>query len=596
MKKHLKSGAFRLFTFLVCLVMTVVASGINTFAAARTVTSTETCPYPLCTKKLMVSGPYGLDSSVIDSAVPFIGGKTYKYVYENHYASLEKYRELYHLYVIYCTKYDHDNASIFRHTMTLMFPCHDYKVTGYEQYSGGQHYTSYICDGGKKFHSDAGTDVYCLAQDLCGENAELSDAVMNSLMATYDTVGCGKTKKVLEDHEWSYGSWTSKDGMYHTRTGTCRLCGETNTQTGLHSNTSTSWVSISSTQHQRTTSCSVCNYSKAEKADHAWTYSNYTSISGTNHSVKRTCSVCGYTDTIQQNHNLVYGEWEYYVKPSGGTDNKNHRRTVSCSSCGYSDYEYGAHTMVRDFEGYRIGTWSTYGDTHYYSDHCSICNFSVKHFLQHVYRTADTVYTNISATQHHVKQTCKDCRWINEYDENHTFTNTCEPVSETQHKFTDSCICGRKNITYGDHHDDDNDCYCDDCGYLMTRFSVTVPATLSLIMDKDGNVYTPTNAEIINCSTADVEVTSVVLTPKNGWTVVPYATNMANEKVDAKKIGLKLRDSESEMGDVLPLTGDWIAPKDSSLPLPYSAVVSATSQPITGTNVLDVTFVIDWSD
>ena len=130
----------------------------------------------------------------------------------------------------------------------------------------------------------------------------------------------------------------------------------------------------------------------------------------------------------------------------------------------------------------------------------------------------------------------------------------------------------------------------------MTKFSVTVPATLSLVMDKDGNVYAPTNAAITNNSTAAVKVTNITLTAKNGWTVVPYSTNMANEKVDAKKVGLKLRNSESDIEGILPVTGNWTVPKDESLPLPYSAVVSATSQPVTNQNVLNVTFVIDWRD
>ena len=77
---------------------------------------------------------------------------------------------------------------------------------------------------------------------------------------------------------------------------------------------------------------------------------------------------------------------------------------------------------------------------------------------------------------------------------------------------------------------------------------------------------------------------------------VPYSTNMANEKVDSHKIGLKLRDSQSVLGNTMPVTGNWDISKDGNLPLTYSAVVSATSQPISSTNVLDVTFVIDWRD
>ena len=248
--------------------------------------------------------------------------------------------------------------------------------------------------------------------------------------------------------------------------------------------------------------------------------------------------------------------------------------------------------MVRDFEGWRDSdnTW------HYYTDTCSVCNYRAGHYSQHAYDNNQKTYSDISDTQHRVTQLCKYCEHPKEYEEDHTFTTTCEPISDTRHKFTSVCKCGHTNTSYGDHHDDDSDCYCDDCGYLMTRFSVTVPATLSLVMDKDGKVYTPTNAVITNNSTAAVKVTGISLSPKNGWTIVPYSTNMANEKVDTYKIGLKLRDSKSTSGNSMPLTGNWNISKGSNLPLIYSAVVSATSQPITGQNVLDVTFVIDWRD
>ena len=267
-------------------------------------------------------------------------------------------------------------------------------------------------------------------------------------------------------------------------------------------------------------------------------------------------------------------------------------RRNSRSDCGYSDYEYEAHNMVRDFEGWRFSdsTW------HFYTDTCPTCTFRVGHYSKHLYNSSLNIYSDISETQHHVTQPCKYCDYSDEYDENHTFTTTCEPISETQHKITQTCICGHTVITCGDHQDDDSDCYCDDCGYLMTRFSVTVPAALSLVTDKDGKVYTPTNAAITNHSTAAVKVTDMMLTAQNGWTVVPYSTDMANEKVDAKKIGLKLRDSESDVGDSMPITGNWTVPKDGSLPLTYTAVVSAASQPVTGEHVLDVTFVIDWGD
>ena len=335
-----------------------------------------------------------------------------------------------------------------------------------------------------------------------------------------------------------------------------------------------------------------CGSTKTEAENHQWIYSGFTETDSTKHSVTRTCSLCGYTDTVEQAHSLVYGEWSY-LTATGGNDGSKHRRTVTCSLCGYLGTEEASHRMVRDFEGWKPSdaTW------HYYTDHCTVCGYAAGHYSQHAYNNYQNIYTDISDTQHHVLRTCKYCGRQNEYDENHTLVDAFESVSDTEHVFRGTCVCGRTETYYtGLHNDDDDDCYCDDCGYLMTRFSVTVPSSLTLVTDRDGNVYAPTNASITNNSTAPVKVMSITLTAKNGWTVVPYATDMSNEKVDSKIIGLKIRDSISRADGTMPLTGSWTIFRNGSLALTYSAVVSATSRPLSDLNILDVTFVIDWRD
>ena len=48
-------------------------------------------------------------------------------------------------------------------------------------------------------------------------------------------------------------------------------------------------------------------------------------------------------------------------------------------------------------------------------------------------------------------------------------------------------------------------------------FYVIVPAVLPVTVDQNGKVYV-SNAEIVNHSTAAVQVSSVTLTAENGWT------------------------------------------------------------------------------
>lgn len=74
---------------------------------------------------------------------------------------------------------------------------------------------------------------------------------------------------------------------------------------------------------------------------------------------------------------------------------------------------------------------------------------------------------------------------------------------------------------------------------------MTVPVVLPLTVDENGEVHTG-SAEIINASTGAVIVSSVSISTKNGWQLVPYTTDMAHEKVDAKLLGFKINDLETK--------------------------------------------------
>ena len=74
-------------------------------------------------------------------------------------------------------------------------------------------------------------------------------------------------------------------------------------------------------------------------------------------------------------------------------------------------------------------------------------------------------------------------------------------VSDTEHQREKSCLCGFFDYETAPHHDDDGDCFCEDCGYqIIRRFSVTVPAYLPIAVSETGTVTTAENAQIINHS------------------------------------------------------------------------------------------------
>lgn len=605
MNKH--SKIFKVFTVLIAVIISTIGVRTDVFAAQVNVTTTYTCPKSLCLKKLIVNGPYGDPDGKIDSDIPYLGGRTYKDVFLNEYLNIpERYNE-FHLYVIYCPKYDYSDSVYTRHTMTLMFSHHGYTIKGYTQYSETQHYVNKKCDHGVDLK---GTNLYALSQTLCGSNAMIKTDDMEGLVDDYQSQsGCGKESAELESHSWIYGAWSDAGNGKHTRTKTCSKCGYTATETASHSLSNGAWTADGASGHKRTVRCSTCGYSTVETAAHTGSV-EYSCVDETNHSRTEKCTVCGYSDSTTEAHNLTYSDWEKYGMTSQLKLDKNapdsgkyHVRTVKCSDCGYTKYEYALHEEIRepaDPNEYWVGTWSTYGDTHHYYRICTVCGHKTDVYNQHTYNESDTVYDLIDENSHHTTQTCNKCGWVNEFDENHTLHTEYNVLSDTEHEKVITCTkCDYETRSTGAHHNDDSDCYCDECGYLMTKFSVTVPATMYLVMAKDGSVYSADNAEIINNSTAAVSVKEINIEGQNNWRVVPYTTDMANQKVDSKLIGFSIRDQQTmELGKstVFYPGDDWNIAKGASLPLPYNAIVSATSNPIENKQVLNITFVVDWSD
>ncbi len=696
------------------LVIALVLSSAVVVIAASTYSTKETsydCPRLLCSRNLMISGPYGDLNETVDSSIPYLGGKTYQYINDEHFYNNDKD---YHMYIVYCPKYNYNNSSLTRDTMTLMFAPHGYTTKSYSQVNSSYHYANKTCDHSTAFR---GSNVYALTQHLCGENAYVDNEMLETLADEYQAqTGCGKETAVLEGHTWSYGAWENNGSSYHTRTKTCIYCGYSARESDNHSTTTSLWTNSSNSQHKRTTTCSTCDYTTTEYANHQFTYGAWENSSGTQHKRTATCSTCGFSTTVYAEHKLTTSEAQRY-----GTDDKNHstypqdeyhRYDITCSDCDYESSKYEPHEMYVDKPWFDSD--ATY---HNQITRCYKCSYAVSTYRYHNYPKELYTYVSLNATTHNITKHCDTCTrtvgggtashnyitgdwfhydttnpyddtydalkyhqrdnvcldcgnvksehaehdwywvtetWIYKNEERHTRTKRCkdcdmgwgyedyhhfktEPYyeryseyehtkinpcdecvyeketleahsftastiytqfSESQHQVTQSCICGEKHISYADHIDQNSDCYCDKCGYLMTKFSVTVPTTMVLTMGTDGKVYSPSDVVIVNNSTAAVSVTKADLSSRNGWNIVPYSTNMAKEKVDAKKIGFEMNGVQTDSAgtsDSLSYNNSWIIEKDKSSAVVYDAVISATSSPI-DEQVIEVVFIVDWKE
>ncbi len=400
---------------------------------------------------------------------------------------------------------------------------------------------------------------------------------------------CGELVDYGTSHgTYSYGAWEYYNSTRHRRSQTCNDCGETSYATARHS-TATRYTPYNSTQHQRGSYCATCSsyVGSTTRENHSFTYGIWTSYNGTQHRRTKSCATCGYSEYEYANHSLTYGNW---TVSEGANYSNLHKRTVSCS-CGYSTTEYEEHNCYAD------GEWEYFSaDYHRRQEKCD-CGYTRYLSSPHVYSTTKE---QLSDTEHSVIRHCSVCGHDELSSEPHSFNyGEWQYSSEDQHRRVNTCACGFSTEEYEDHTDPDGDDRCDFCGELMRRFSVTLPANLSLVVSKTGEVYAATTAQIINNSSTTVRVFGIELTAENGWTLAPYTANMANAKVNSKAIGFKLNDlqttahGDSESIAIPYMNAGWRIPKNTGLPLDYDAVVTATSEPISE-QVLTVTFIIGW--
>ena len=354
----------------------------------------------------------------------------------------------------------------------------------------------------------------------------------------YECYLCHYTKYlgsyVYKNHgSGSYGSWT------------CPSCG------------SHSWVldyesdATCTRNGYREYSCD-CGQSKRETVyatGHNYSYGSWEQYSSSQHRRENYCRYCGATDYDYASHSYSYGSWS-----SAGSS--QHSRSMTCRYCGYSDTQYASH-------GLSYGSWSSHSDTqHRRTGSCTTCSYSTTDYGAHTFSYGS--WTDHSSTQHRRTKRCTSCAYSS-YD-------------------------------YADHVDSNGDGVCDGCGREMSRFSVTVPASLTVTVSEHGVVYTATGAGIVNNSSSAVQVSGVTLRAENGWTIVPYATNMAEQKVDSKRIGFALggiqtaATGKSEQLNASSMT----VSAGATLPLSYDAVVSASSAAI-NEQVLTIVFVVGWA-
>ena len=327
-----------------------------------------------------------------------------------------------------------------------------------------------------------------------------------------------------------------------------------------HSYSYGSWVSDSETQHKRSKTCSACGDSSYEYADH-------TDANGDGK-----CDDCGATVSLT-------------IKWDAGTNGGTIDGKASITTTGKTNTTAAAPMSTPIKTGHAFKGWytSASGGSLYNTVTITAAKTFYAQFTANSYSitwdfgdgtTEETKQTYGEALVLPAEPTRKNAEFLGWFTEANGGTQVdANTVYKTD---ADSAYYAHWKIT--------------------EVFSVTVPVTVPLVVDENGEVHTG-SAEIINGSTGEVVVSSVSISTKNGWQLVPFDTDMAHEKVDARLLGFKINDSETtKTGDAetFSLTSPWTIAENGKLPLSYDAVVSAVSQPVTEQDVLSVVFVLEW--
>ena len=494
----------------------------------------------------------------------------------------------------------------------------------YVQYLGTYTYKSHGAGGyGSGTCPDCGSHTWVL------QSQQAATCISNGYRSY--SCACGQTKNetiYATGHSYSYGSWEQYSASQHRREAYCRNCGDSDYEYASHSMSYGSWSNSSSSQHSRSATCRTCGYSTTEYSSHSYSTGSWSKYSDTQHRRSKTCSGCGASTYDYADHSYSYGSWV--------SDNETqHKRSKTCSACGDSSYEYADHTDANgdgkcDDCGATVSltiTWDagTNGGT---IDGKASITTTGKPNATATAPTSTPVkaghafkgwYTSASGGSLYNTVTITTAKTFYAQFTANSYTLTWDlgdgATEETKQTYGEKLTLPteptRKNAEFlgwfteanGGTQVDANTIYKTDADStyyahweITEVFSVTVPVTLPLIVDEGGEVHVGA-AEIINASTGDVIVSSVSISAKNGWQLVPYTTDMAHAKVDAKQLGFKINDSvTTKTGDAeaFSLTSPWTIAENGKLPLTYDAVVSAVSQPVTEQDVLSVVFVLEW--
>lgn len=126
-------------------------------------------------------------------------------------------------------------------------------------------------------------------------------------------------------------------------------------------------------------------------------------------------------------------------------------------------------------------------------------------------------------------------------------------------------------------------------------FSVTLPTSLQIKVDKDGKSTVDVMSTIVNNSTDTVAVTKATITPAEDWKIVSYYSNFRAMPVNTKHFGFLLQGLDTADDGTCNVRGFTPIKKDATEYLYYELGMAPQLKGYTG-KIADLTIVMDWAD
>lgn len=132
--------------------------------------------------------------------------------------------------------------------------------------------------------------------------------------------------------------------------------------------------------------------------------------------------------------------------------------------------------------------------------------------------------------------------------------------------------------------------------HSQTTFSVTVPTSLPIQVNQNGEVSVATDSKIVNNSFGPVAITSIKVQGENGWNLVDYNKDFSKEKMNLKEFGFNINNTNVPTSGICPLSNFSSIPGNSEINFSYMANIAPQSSSISNLKIAAVIITMGWDN